>query len=234
MGMSGLFVTVIIILAGFTLHGYLKGMVRVIFSLVSIFLTIGLVTWMTPHVSEFLKTKTPVYHSIQEKCVENVRVKAEEEMTKETETREPIKIAGIEIPQEWQALLEGEAAEKADNLLEQNGVYQKLGDYIAGVIVNIMACLLSLFITVLTLRILVNVLDLVAKLPVLNSVNHIGGTVAGAAEGVIVVWILFSIITLCQSSEWGQQLLKDINQNLFLKTLYTNNVVEYILMHVIV
>ena len=53
--MSVLFAVVVIILAGFTLHGYIKGFVRVVFSLISIILTIGLASWLSPYVSEILE-----------------------------------------------------------------------------------------------------------------------------------------------------------------------------------
>lgn len=233
MGMNGLFAVVIIILAGATLHGYRKGMVRVVFSLVSLVLTIGLVSWLTPHVSEFLKSSTPVYSTIKEKCVESVQMKTQEEVKQKTENTEPIRIAGIEIPEEWQEMLQEKADHAADNILERNGIYEKIGDYIAGVIVNIIACVISFIVVVIVLRILINMLDIIAKLPVLNSVNHLGGILAGAAEGVIIVWILFFIITLCQNSEWGQNLLMDIHQNSFLKMLYENNAIEYVLLYVI-
>ncbi len=234
MEISGLFAVVIIILAGFTLHGYTKGLIRVVFSVVSIFLTIGLVAWMTPHVSEFMETKTPIYDTIKKKCVENIQIKTKEEVGQKAEEQEPLRIAGIEIPKEFQELLQEKTADAADEMLEQNGVYEQIGDYIAGILLNIIACIISFILVVLVLRILINLLDIVAKFPVLNSVNHLGGTLAGAAEGIIMVWILFFIITLCQSSQWGQNLLDDINQNVLMKILYENNIVQYLLMHVII
>ena len=143
MGMSGLFAVVVLILAGFTLHGYIKGMIRVVFSLVSIFLTIGLVTWMTPFVSEFLENNTPVYSTIQEKCVERVQIKAKTDMNQEVEEQEPINIAGIEIPEEWQKSLTQKTTDVADEFLTESGVYESMGNYIAGIIVNGIACVLS-------------------------------------------------------------------------------------------
>ena len=68
--MDMIFVAVVIILAGFGLHGYLRGLVQVLFSMVAIFLAIGLATVLTPYVSEFLQSKTPLYDAIQEKCTE--------------------------------------------------------------------------------------------------------------------------------------------------------------------
>ena len=233
MEISILFVIVVIILAGCILHGYVKGLIRVVFSLVSIFLTIGLVMWMTPYVSTFLETQTSIYQNIQEKCIESLQMRTEKEVQQQVEEQESIQIAGVELPEKWQEMLSQKTTETADDFLEQSGVYEEIGAYVAGVLVNIIACIITFVVVVLILRILVNLLDIVAKLPVLNSMNHLGGTIAGAAEGVIIVWILFFVITLCQASELGQGLMKDINDNPFLKILYENNIVAYILMRVI-
>lgn len=229
--MSVLFAVVVIILAGFTLHGYIKGLVRVVFSLVSIFLAIVLTAWMTPYVSEIL-AKTPIYQNIQEKCVESIQEKTSAEIEQQTGDQ-PLQIAGIEIPKEWQEMLSQKTAEAADDLLGESGIYEEAGNYVAGVIINAMSCVITFIIVFLVLRILINILDIVAKLPVLNCMNHLGGMVAGVLEGIIVIWILFFAITLCQSSELCQGLLEDINRNSILKILYENNLVEHILIQVI-
>lgn len=232
MEISILFAVVLIILAGFTLHGYIKGFVRVIFSLVSIILTIGLASWLSPYVSEILE-KTPVYENIQEKCVESIKGKVQNEVGQDVENQEPIQIAGIELPKEWQEIITQKAVQATDGVLEQSGIYEEIGKYVAGIIINMIACVLTFIVVLLILRILVNVLDLVAKLPVLNAMNRLGGVLAGAAEGILIVWLMFFVITLCKSSEMCQGLLNDINQSAFLKLIYENNLVEYILMRVI-
>ena len=230
--MSVLFAVVVIILAGFTLHGYIKGFVRVVFSLISIILTIGLASWLSPYVSEILE-KTPVYENIQEKCVESIKRQVQNEVGQEAQSQEPIQIAGIEWPQEWQDMIRQKAEQATDGVLEQSGIYEEIGNYVAGIIINIIACVVTFIIVLLVLRILINMLDLVTKLPVLNAMNHLGGTIAGAIEGILIVWLMFFAITLCKSSEMCQGLLNDINQNAFLKLIYENNLIEYILMHVI-
>ena len=73
-----LLVVVLVILAGFGLHGYIRGMVRVVFSLLAVFLTIGFATLLTPYIFEFFQTQTPLYDTIQEKCTEYLQDRAEE------------------------------------------------------------------------------------------------------------------------------------------------------------
>lgn len=231
--MSILFAVVIIIMAGFALHGYIRGLVRVVFSLVSIFLTIGLVYFITPHVSQFLTEKTTIHQTIRDKCIEKVQLRTEDELSKKTEEQEKITFAGMELPEEVQQFFSHKGNETADSLLEESGVYEKMGDYIAGVIVKGIAFIITFVIVVLVLRLIVNLLDIAAKLPVLNSVNHLGGLAAGLIEGVVIVWVIFFIITLSQSSPFGQQLLSSIDHNIFLRFLYENNGIEYLMLRIL-
>ena len=66
--MDMLLVAVLVIVAGFGLHGYLRGMVRVLFSLAAVFLTIGLATALSPYTEAFLRNQTPLYDTVREKC----------------------------------------------------------------------------------------------------------------------------------------------------------------------
>lgn len=229
--MSGLLITVLVILGAFGLYGYMRGFVRVVFSIVAIFLVIGLVSLMTPYTAAFLKEQTPLYNSVREKCIESIQLKAQEEMQQNAEQQEQIN--GIELPQQWQEFFSDKAIGAADGFMENNGVYEQMGDYAAGIIVKGIAFLITLIIVALVLGLLVNLLDIIAKLPVLDSMNHIGGLAAGLVQGLLVVWILFVIITVCQTTSFGQEMMESINGNIFLKLLYEYNGIEYVVMRVL-
>jgi len=227
--MDILLIVVLIILAGFGLHGYIRGMVRMIFSLVAVFLTIGIASWMTPYTAEFLRTQTPLYDSVKEKCMEHVEQKAEEGMEQKAKEQEKITVFGIEVPLEVQEFFSENAVDKVDDLMRDSGVYEQLAAQIAETVIQRIAWLLSFVVVVIVLGILIHVLDLIAKLPVLNSINHAGGLAVGLVEGILIVWILFFVITLCQGSEFGSQMMESIGENPFLKLLYDNNIIEQLL-----
>ena len=88
---------------------------------------------------------------------------------------------------------------------------------------------LSFIIISILLGVLIHLLDIIARLPGINSINHVGGLIVGALEGLVIVWILFFVITLCQSSDWGGAMMQEIQENPLLKLLYENNVIEQIL-----
>ena len=72
-------------------------------------------------------------------------------------------------------------------------------------------------------------LDLITKLPVLKSINRLGGLIIGLMEGVLVVWLLFLLIVLCQNSELGKEMMTSIQQQPILKFLYDYNMIEQLL-----
>ena len=136
---------------------------------------------------------------------------------KEQQESENITMFGIEIPAGVQ------------DFFQENVVEQAAGQ-IAEVILQRIAWILTFLAVSLLLGVLVHVLDLIAKLPVLDSVNHMGGLVVGLLEGLVIVWILFLVITLCQGNEWGSQMMEEVQENVFLKLLYENNPIEKLIM----
>lgn len=181
--MDILLIVTLIILGCFGLHGYIRGMVRMVFSLAAVLVTVVLASLAAPYAAEFLRTQTPLYDVIQEKCMEAVA-------------------ADIGL------ILEGSIEQIADMAV------QRIAWVISFVLISIL------------LGVLVHVLDIIAKLPGIDSINHIGGLAVGLLEGLLIVWILFFVITLCQGSHWGSQMMKEIHGNPLLKWLYESNVLE--------
>ncbi len=229
--MDMLFVVVLVILAGFGLHGYLRGLVRVLFSLVAIFLTIGLATALAPHTADFLKNSTSLDQVIQEKCTEYIQENAaktihQKGQEENKQNDDKVTIFGMEVPSEIRDFLGANMVKQANGLLEESGTYEKLGEFVAEQILQRAAWALSFFIVFVILFILVHVLDLFSKLPVLSSINRLGGLAIGLVQGLLVVWLLFLLVVLCQGSEWGRQMMDTIDHNIFLKFLYENNIIE--------
>lgn len=225
--MDMLLVVVLVILGGFGLHGYLRGMVRVLFSLVAIFLTIGLATALTPYTEEFLRTRTPVYETVKEKCTEHIQQQAQERQEQGAESKQmDLTLFGLQIPEEFQSFFSEHVTDGADKLIEDMGVYEKLGDYAANFVLQRLSWILSFTIILILLSVMVHMLDLITKLPVLKSINRLGGLIIGLLEGVIVVWLLFLVIVLCQSSEIGKEMMASIQRQPILKFMYDYNMIE--------
>ena len=148
--MDMLLVAVLVILSGFGLHGYRKGLIRVVFSLVAIVLSIGISTALTPHITEFLRTQTPLYHTVREKCTEYIQDSVQQDIFHKEQNPESVQeltILGFKVPKEFQDVLLQDTAEKADVLLEDTGIYKKMGSFVAEQILQRGAWAISFAIT---------------------------------------------------------------------------------------
>ena len=74
-----------------------------------------------------------------------------------------------------------------------SGVHIDVGPYVEQTLQNLayMISFIILFIVVMiVLRLIIRALDILTKLPVIHELNSIGGVLAGAAKGVVLVLVL--------------------------------------------
>lgn len=83
--MNWLLVVVLVILAGHTIKGYRRGLLRVLFSVASLLITVLFVAWATPYVSNFLKENTKIYQKVETKCEQKVRKDTKEQIVQKEE-----------------------------------------------------------------------------------------------------------------------------------------------------
>lgn len=223
-------IVVLLILSGFALHGYLRGLVRVLFSLAAVFIAIGFATALEPYTAQFLKTQTPLYDTVKENCTEYLQSILEDEVQHRVEEHEEVPILGMELPEEIQQLFGGNATEQSSSLIEDTAIYDKAGDFVADQVVHRLAWVLAFTVILILLAVAVHFLDVLAKLPVLRNINRIGGLAVGLLEGLVVVWILFLVIVLCQGTEFGRELMSSVETNAFLKFLNDNNLLEQLIL----
>lgn len=96
---------------------------------------------------------------------------------------------------------------------------------LAGIIFNAIVYVIVFALIFIILRVLVFVTDIIGKLPVIKQANKIGGLVLGVVEGLMFVWLLFTVITAFGSFQWASNALSDIAGNEFLSYLYDKNLI---------
>lgn len=87
----------------------------------------------------------------------------------------------------------------------------------------IFSYVLAFIIASIALTVVCNVLDIVAKLPVLHQINKTAGLLIGMVQGVLDVWIMFIVLDLFGQTELGSILLTMVHSNEFVRALYENN-----------
>lgn len=146
-------------------------------------------------------------------------------------------IEGAEIPREMhtQAIQQADLPNVFKSLLTVNNnseIYQQLGvetfaqyvgSYLAKLIINIVAFLITFVLISIILRAIVFALDIVSSLPGVGIVNRLAGGVIGMVGAMVIVWTLYIIITLMYTTTVGKELFQMIQENQFLTMLYEYN-----------
>lgn len=228
--MNWLLIVVLVILAAYTIRGYQKGLLRVLFSLFSLIITIAFVTWATPYISNVLKENTQIYQKIQIKCEEKVKERMQEKIAQESEEKETtLENYGITLPEHIEESLIGKIQKGADYTLEKSGIYEEMAGEMADFITYGIAFFVALIICAILMHFLQDMLDIVSKIPILKGVNKTLGAAAGLLQGLIIIWLFFYLLTLFQNVGWGEMLLSMIQESRFLTVLYENNILLYII-----
>lgn len=119
-------------------------------------------------------------------------------------------------------------------LLENNNtaIYQELkvdsfvnyvAAYISRMLIHIVSFLVTFILAIVIVKALMAAVDILGELPVLGWVNHLGGAALGVFSGLLIVWILFLVVGVCYSTEWGKLCFTMIEDSRILTALYEHN-----------
>lgn len=211
----------IIVLAVFVLcvmNGIRRGFIRTVAAMFSILVSMVLVYFLNPYVVDFVKEKTPIYDTIEEKCSESIAAGLEGELGEQDQTAF---IEELPLPESMKSILKESGESYGSSLADVFAGY--LSSSIAHMIVNSLAFLVTFFVVSLILRFAVAALDSIFSLPVLSLLNRTAGAAAGCIQGLLIVWVFFLVITLFWSTDWGRTAVEMAKENHITKWLYDSN-----------
>ncbi len=218
----GLFMIAMIII------GLKRGMLKMVFSLVSVIVVLLLVNLLTPPVKQLLKM-TPVYTGVQssiEKYIENNVETATENVTQTGVSAQKKIIDNLPLPLEVRNSLKKNNTEESYEILKVDSFAGYIAEALADMILGAITFILLFVVLTILVKILVHILDIAAKLPVIKTFNSIGGAILGFFESIIIIWILCIVVTAFSSTDWGQTICKAIADNGLLSLIYDNNMIQ--------
>jgi len=220
--MNWLTIAVLFMLILFALVGYKRGLIKKIVSLLSLIITLILVSFLTPYISQFIQERTPMYASIKEQCLESIEEQLNT-MESNTKSAQVEFINQLPIPDSIKnSMIENNNADAYASLaVEQFSDY--IGGYLAKWIVNAMSYVVAFVLIIIFLRFAFMTLDIVARLPIINGINKIAGLIIGLVEGILIMWVLFLVLTIFINTPIGQSVFTWINESSILTFLYNNN-----------
>ncbi|PKM54050.1 MAG: hypothetical protein CVV00_09925 [Firmicutes bacterium HGW-Firmicutes-5] len=198
--------------------------------LIAIILFCAINGLISPQVSGLIINNTSFDQMIGEKTVELLKI--ENLMgDQDTELEEVIVSGAINLPGNILRFLEKNNTPEINDKLEANG----LGDYISGSIatmaVNAFVFLIVFLIVSLLLNAVVIVLDILTRLPIVKSMNKLGGFSVGLVIGILIVWVTTMSLSFIISIQATETLSELIENSIFTKLFYYNNPIQYFIMN---
>ena len=220
--MNWLFWVVVVFLGYHVIDGLRRGFIRKAVSAVSLVITLVLVTYLTPQITTFIQDHTSIHEKLSEKCSE---ILLNSNYNESLKTDQVLIIEDLELPENIKEMLLENNNTESYNLLQVSGFHEYIGAYVANLIINALAYLLSFILIWTALQLLLMALDVVTKLPILRGLNQLAGGALGIVYGVALVWIAFLLVTVLCNGNLGRTFFELIKENSFLLFLYNQNVI---------
>jgi len=217
---------IVIFLIGNVLEGMHKGLIFSIFNLAGFILAGYIAKLYYPIVAAFISNNPGMFTKIKNLVTERVAMLIER-------SSNPKDIGSIlevfELPQGAK-----EGIEYSSQLQAPTGdIANSAGNYITEALtttfVNVISILIVFIIARIIITLMINVLDNVAKLPVLNQFNKSAGLVFGLIKGVLIIYLIFAIISPIISIFPDSFIALGTSNSFLGSYFYSNNIIIYYL-----
>lgn len=185
-----------------TFIGYKKGLIKVAFGLLSFIIAIVISLLLYKPISNFITNYTPIPEKI------------------ETQIESRISSADEKETQNFVSNYYNNIKNASTSLIAHN---------ITISIINISSALIVFIVSRIILFFLKFSTDLIAKLPLIKQFNHIGGFLYGLLAGFIVIYLLFTIITVIAPVVNLNNVITFINSSIIGNIMYNNNIIFMLL-----
>lgn len=226
--MNWLVILVLLFLAAYIIRGYHNGFIKTVFSICAVFIAIVVASLGNNVLSGILQDNKTIYETINNKVTETMQIDTEAKTASEQQSY----IDSLPVPQKIKDALGENNNNKIYELMDANKFEDYISGYLTGVILKAISFVLLFVVTLILVRVLASALDIVSKLPVLNSINKLGGVAVGLLHGLVVLWVLCVVLTIYSGTGIGEKCFEAINDSVFLSIIYNNNLLLYFVVNV--
>ncbi len=237
MEINGLFIAVIMIMAATMILGYLRGILGIVFGVVSWVFFFVFVTWVSPVINANLEDSAlerDVYNRVYEVMNDETGDITADVFLDSDENVDVDKVKDALFDEYGIMLPEGLLLEVGENVVKkaESGaddvrgmILSKLCTVVTATIMKGISTLIAAVVAFLICLAAFIVIKLISDAPILGGANHAAGLLFGVLEGLLVVSLLLYAVSVFAATEVGRALVTDINNNMVLKFLYEHNLV---------
>lgn len=190
--------------------GYKKGLINVVFNIFAFFIALIATIILYKPVANIIINNTEIDDKIKSAIINNTT--EEEKQNEESSSN-----TGI------QKYIEDAIKNTADEAKSQ--VIETVANTISIRAVEILTSII-LFIVIRAVLIMLKVFtQAIANLPLIKQFNELGGVIYGIAKGLIIVYIILTIMYFVVSINGKGNIAEAINNSYITKILYNNNII---------
>ncbi len=223
MNINYLFVATVLLFLICIVNGYRKGFLRIVISLLGIILAIVAVTFVSPHISDYLINHTKTYDVVKQKVID-VFQDDNSKLDNSIPENQTLTIESYDLPD----IIKNTLIKNNTSEMYQSLMVTIFEDYIAGylakIIINAISFIGLFLMLMIFLWFVLFSADIIAKIPIISGVNKILGAVAGLIKALIIVWIFFFVVLIFFGNNIGNVMMAEVRDSVFLTMLFNLNV----------
>jgi Colicin V production protein. len=217
---------VLAIIIGFGLAGLVKGLVLSVFKIASFFIAIVLSVKLYPKAADFL-AKTPLYDNIKASILKSLLGRYEAAVpvsSQDGASALDTVVNRLALPDFIKKSIIEKIPAPSD-IIDVSTILGNISDEMAKVIISILGVVLLFILIRLGIFIIGFILKGVTRLPVIRELDRFGGLAFGALEGILMVYILFAVLMLFNSSVQFKHIFENIESSVLANNFYQNNII---------
>ncbi len=206
---------VISILLLSTFLGYKKGLIEVTFKILSFIIAIIITLILYRPISNLIINNTEFAKAIENTITEKLSsAEIEEGQIKEEKT---------ELPNVIVSHINKEISNAVDNT--KDAVVSTVAKELSKSLINLIVIIALYTVTRLLLLFAKVILEAVSELPIIKQFDEAGGIIYGILRGIILIYVILTIISLILPIMDKDTVLGIINDTILTKMLYNNNII---------
>lgn len=210
------------VLTYYALRGWRRGLIMTVFSMFATVIAIAISAQLSPQLSQTWQ-HTAFYDTVSER-VEDTLFKQDRQESGEGDKDNQGIINSLPLPDVVQQALKNNDT-SANDMLGVSAFQKYIADSVAGIILNAISFVLVFVGVSIIMKIIIRCLNLLSRLPVIHTMNKMGGMLVGLLKGMIILWLICIVITIMSGTEVGIYLDQQINESVFLKYIYDHNLI---------
>lgn len=191
--------------------GYKKGLIGVLFTILSFLIALIIAFVLYKPISNAIIANTQIDETIQNAIMEKVlKNKTEENITPEQANNTS------QIVIDYINSYTSEIKNTGTEIVAKN---------LAQTTIGIVVFILLLIISRIILYFFKAIFNIIAKIPIIKQVNKLGGIVYGVIKGLLIIYIILAITSLLAPMLSDLEIFKAVNNSFIAGYMYNNNLI---------